>query len=71
MSIYSDPVNISIGCTMVLSGFPVYYLVIQRKMSNRCHRLLCKYALGLGFSILDLSMLWGRVVACEHTNNPA
>lgn len=40
MSIYSDPVNISIGCTMVLSGFPVYYLVIQRKMSNRCHRLL-------------------------------
>uniref|UniRef100_A0A669P815 Uncharacterized protein n=1 Tax=Phasianus colchicus TaxID=9054 RepID=A0A669P815_PHACC len=40
MSIYSDPVNISIGCTMVLSGFPVYYLVIHRKMSNRCHRLL-------------------------------
>ncbi|XP_065599223.1 cystine/glutamate transporter-like isoform X3 [Cyrtonyx montezumae] len=40
MSIYSDPVNISIGCTMVLSGFPVYYLVIHRKMLNRCHRLL-------------------------------
>ncbi|NWU64568.1 XCT protein, partial [Pterocles burchelli] len=34
MSFYSDPVNISIGCTMVLSGFPVYYLIIHRRMSN-------------------------------------
>ncbi|XP_035198500.1 cystine/glutamate transporter-like isoform X2 [Oxyura jamaicensis] len=40
MSFYSDPVNISIGCTMVLSGFPVYYLVIHRQMSNRCRSLL-------------------------------
>ncbi|XP_074757369.1 cystine/glutamate transporter-like isoform X2 [Athene noctua] len=36
MSFYSDPVNISIGCTMVLSGFPVYYLIIHRQMSKRC-----------------------------------
>ncbi|XP_075611427.1 cystine/glutamate transporter isoform X1 [Balearica regulorum gibbericeps] len=36
MSFYSDPVNISIGCTMVLSGFPVYYLIIHRQMSSRC-----------------------------------
>lgn len=49
MSFYSDPVNISIGCTMVLSGFPVYYLVIHRQMSNRCRSLLCKYALGLRY----------------------
>uniref|UniRef100_A0A8C2YH17 Uncharacterized protein n=1 Tax=Coturnix japonica TaxID=93934 RepID=A0A8C2YH17_COTJA len=33
MSMYSDPVNISIGCTMVLSGFPVYYLdIVQIKL---------------------------------------
>uniref|UniRef100_A0A7M4FM15 Cystine/glutamate transporter-like n=1 Tax=Crocodylus porosus TaxID=8502 RepID=A0A7M4FM15_CROPO len=30
MSFYSDPVNISIGCVMVLSGLPVYYLVVRR-----------------------------------------
>ncbi|XP_054844385.1 cystine/glutamate transporter-like [Eublepharis macularius] len=36
MSFYSDPVNISIGCAMVLSGFPVYYLLIQRSMPNCC-----------------------------------
>ncbi|XP_027655176.1 cystine/glutamate transporter-like isoform X1 [Falco biarmicus] len=36
MSFYSDPVNISIGCTVVLSGFPVYYLIIHRQMSSRC-----------------------------------
>ncbi|XP_042651492.1 cystine/glutamate transporter isoform X2 [Tyto alba] len=36
MSFYSDPVNISIGCTMVLSGFPVYYLIIHRQMSRHC-----------------------------------
>ncbi|KAK2539648.1 cystine/glutamate transporter [Columba guinea] len=36
MSFYSDPVNISIGCAVVLSGFPVYYLIIRRQMSNRC-----------------------------------
>lgn len=37
MSFYSDPVNISIGCTIVLSGFPVYYLIIHRQMSD-CFR---------------------------------
>ncbi|XP_064312935.1 cystine/glutamate transporter isoform X1 [Phalacrocorax carbo] len=36
MSFYSDPVNISIGCTMVLSGFPVYYLIIHKQMSSHC-----------------------------------
>ncbi|XP_071583615.1 cystine/glutamate transporter-like isoform X2 [Heliangelus exortis] len=36
MSFYSDPVNISIGCTVVLSGFPVYYLIIHRQMLSRC-----------------------------------
>lgn len=45
MSFYSDPVSISIGCTMVLSGFPVYYLIIHRQMSDRCRNLFCKYAL--------------------------
>lgn len=45
MSFYSDPVSISIGCTMVLSGFPVYYLIIRRQMSDRCRNLFCKYAL--------------------------
>ncbi|OWK62460.1 Cystine/glutamate transporter [Lonchura striata] len=44
MSFYSDPVNISIGCTIVLSGFPVYYLIIHRQMSDRCRNLFCKYA---------------------------
>ncbi|KAL2309857.1 hypothetical protein Nmel_006087 [Mimus melanotis] len=39
MSFYSDPVSISIGCTMVLSGFPVYYLIIRRQMSDRCRNL--------------------------------
>ncbi|XP_062472409.1 cystine/glutamate transporter-like isoform X2 [Pezoporus occidentalis] len=37
MSFYSDPVNISIGCTIVLSGFPVYYLIIHKQMSD-CFR---------------------------------
>ncbi|NXX75524.1 XCT protein, partial [Urocolius indicus] len=45
MSFYSDPVNISIGCTMVLSGFPVYYLIIHRQMSNRSHYLTHKLQL--------------------------
>ncbi|XP_077195934.1 cystine/glutamate transporter-like isoform X1 [Paroedura picta] len=36
MSFYSDPVSISIGCAMVLSGFPVYYLLIQRSMPSCC-----------------------------------
>lgn len=44
MSFYSDPVNISIGCAVVLSGFPVYYLIIRRQMSNRCQSPFCKYA---------------------------
>ncbi|XP_062425859.1 cystine/glutamate transporter-like isoform X2 [Rhea pennata] len=39
MSFYSDPVNISIGCTVVLSGFPVYYLAVHRRMPDRCHSL--------------------------------
>uniref|UniRef100_A0A8C0FF79 Uncharacterized protein n=1 Tax=Bubo bubo TaxID=30461 RepID=A0A8C0FF79_BUBBB len=42
MSFYSDPVNISIGCTMVLSGFPVYYLIIHRQMSKRCRNYLTR-----------------------------
>uniref|UniRef100_A0A8C6JNI3 Uncharacterized protein n=1 Tax=Melopsittacus undulatus TaxID=13146 RepID=A0A8C6JNI3_MELUD len=37
MSFYSDPVNISIGCAIVLSGFPVYYLIIHKQMSD-CFR---------------------------------
>uniref|UniRef100_A0ACB8FMC6 Uncharacterized protein n=1 Tax=Sphaerodactylus townsendi TaxID=933632 RepID=A0ACB8FMC6_9SAUR len=37
MSFYSDPVSISIGCAMVLSGFPVYYLLVQRSMPD-CYR---------------------------------
>jgi len=45
MSFYSDPVSISIGCTVVLSGFPVYYLIIHRQMSTRCRSPFCKYAL--------------------------
>nr|XP_056701809.1 cystine/glutamate transporter-like [Euleptes europaea] len=36
MSFYSDPVSISIGCAMVLSGFPVYYLLVQRSMPDCC-----------------------------------
>ncbi|KAJ7397133.1 Lysine-specific demethylase 7A [Pitangus sulphuratus] len=43
MSFYSDPVSISIGCTTVLSGFPVYYVIIHRQMSDRCRNLFCKY----------------------------
>ncbi|XP_019400251.1 PREDICTED: cystine/glutamate transporter-like [Crocodylus porosus] len=39
MSFYSDPVNISIGCVMVLSGLPVYYLVVRRPMPKCCHDL--------------------------------
>ncbi|KYO36499.1 cystine/glutamate transporter-like [Alligator mississippiensis] len=39
MSFYSDPVSISIGCAMVLSGFPVYYLVVCRPMPKCCHDL--------------------------------
>uniref|UniRef100_A0A670YEM6 Solute carrier family 7 member 11 n=1 Tax=Pseudonaja textilis TaxID=8673 RepID=A0A670YEM6_PSETE len=29
-SLYSDPVNTSIGCALTLSGLPVYYLVVQK-----------------------------------------
>ncbi|XP_024052962.1 cystine/glutamate transporter-like isoform X1 [Terrapene carolina triunguis] len=36
MSFYSDPVYVSIGCAMVLSGFPVYYLVISRTIPDCC-----------------------------------
>ncbi|KAJ7329098.1 hypothetical protein JRQ81_015272 [Phrynocephalus forsythii] len=31
-----DPVSISIGCAMVLSGFPVYYLLTNGSMPNCC-----------------------------------
>ncbi|XP_053889673.1 cystine/glutamate transporter-like isoform X1 [Malaclemys terrapin pileata] len=36
MSFYSDPVYVSIGCAMVLSGFPVYFLVISRPIPDYC-----------------------------------
>uniref|UniRef100_K7FVD3 Cystine/glutamate transporter-like n=1 Tax=Pelodiscus sinensis TaxID=13735 RepID=K7FVD3_PELSI len=36
MSFYSDPVYISIGCAMVLSGFPVYFLVVNRPIPDCC-----------------------------------
>ncbi|KAM9173581.1 cystine/glutamate transporter-like [Pangshura tecta] len=36
MSFYSDPVYISIGCAMVLSGFPVYFLAISRPIPDCC-----------------------------------
>ncbi|XP_039339009.1 cystine/glutamate transporter-like isoform X3 [Mauremys reevesii] len=36
MSFYSDPVYVSIGCAMVLSGFPVYFLVISRPIPDCC-----------------------------------
>lgn len=36
MSFYSDPVYVSIGCAMVLSGFPVYFLVISRPIPDFC-----------------------------------
>uniref|UniRef100_A0A8C3RXX5 Cystine/glutamate transporter n=1 Tax=Chelydra serpentina TaxID=8475 RepID=A0A8C3RXX5_CHESE len=36
MSVYSDPVYISIGCAMVLSGFPVYFLMISRPIPDCC-----------------------------------
>ncbi|XP_065438061.1 cystine/glutamate transporter-like isoform X1 [Chrysemys picta bellii] len=36
MSFYSDPVYVSIGCAMVLSGFPVYFLVIRRPIPEYC-----------------------------------
>ncbi|XP_034635068.1 cystine/glutamate transporter-like isoform X1 [Trachemys scripta elegans] len=36
MSFYSDPVYVSIGCAMVLSGFPVYFLVIRRPIPDYC-----------------------------------
>ncbi|EMP23996.1 Cystine/glutamate transporter [Chelonia mydas] len=36
MSFYSDPVYVSTGCAMVLSGFPVYFLVISRPIPDCC-----------------------------------
>nr|XP_034984044.1 cystine/glutamate transporter-like [Zootoca vivipara]XP_034984045.1 cystine/glutamate transporter-like [Zootoca vivipara]XP_034984046.1 cystine/glutamate transporter-like [Zootoca vivipara]XP_034984047.1 cystine/glutamate transporter-like [Zootoca vivipara]XP_034984048.1 cystine/glutamate transporter-like [Zootoca vivipara]XP_034984049.1 cystine/glutamate transporter-like [Zootoca vivipara]XP_034984050.1 cystine/glutamate transporter-like [Zootoca vivipara]XP_034984051.1 cystine/glutamate len=50
MSFYSDPVNISIGCAMVLSGFPVYYLLIHRPMPKCCGTTF--YSLTLKLQIL-------------------
>ncbi|XP_060632830.2 cystine/glutamate transporter-like [Anolis sagrei] len=36
MSLYSDPVNTSIGCAITLTGLPVYYLVVQKTRIPRC-----------------------------------
>ncbi|XP_032639047.1 cystine/glutamate transporter-like isoform X2 [Chelonoidis abingdonii] len=36
MSFCSDPVYVSIGCAMVLSGFPVYFLMISRPIPDCC-----------------------------------
>uniref|UniRef100_F7B9A1 Solute carrier family 7 member 11 n=1 Tax=Ornithorhynchus anatinus TaxID=9258 RepID=F7B9A1_ORNAN len=47
LSLYADPVNISIGCATVLSGFPVYYLVARGPgparcpLPTRCPSVLC------------------------------
>ncbi|XP_053113635.1 cystine/glutamate transporter-like [Hemicordylus capensis] len=38
MSFYSDPISISIGCAMVLSGFPVYYLLLVNQSMRKCCR---------------------------------
>uniref|UniRef100_A0A6J0UDA0 Cystine/glutamate transporter-like n=1 Tax=Pogona vitticeps TaxID=103695 RepID=A0A6J0UDA0_9SAUR len=35
-SLYSDPVNTSIGCAVTLSGLPVYYLVVQKSRIPSC-----------------------------------
>ncbi|XP_066490126.1 cystine/glutamate transporter-like [Tiliqua scincoides] len=35
-SLYSDPVNTSIGCVVTLSGLPIYYLVVQKTRIPRC-----------------------------------
>ncbi|XP_013932055.1 PREDICTED: cystine/glutamate transporter-like [Thamnophis sirtalis] len=35
-SLYSDPVNTSIGCALTLSGLPVYYLVVQKTRIPGC-----------------------------------
>ncbi|XP_034982466.2 cystine/glutamate transporter-like isoform X1 [Zootoca vivipara] len=35
-SLYSDPVNTSIGCAVTLSGLPVYYLVVQKTRIPSC-----------------------------------
>ncbi|XP_062989400.1 cystine/glutamate transporter-like [Elgaria multicarinata webbii] len=35
-SLYSDPVNTSIGCAVTLSGLPVYYLVVQKTRIPGC-----------------------------------
>nr|XP_025045590.1 cystine/glutamate transporter-like isoform X2 [Pelodiscus sinensis] len=36
MSFYSDPMYVSIGCTIVLSGFPIYFLVVSRPIPDCC-----------------------------------
>ncbi|XP_030400052.1 cystine/glutamate transporter-like isoform X2 [Gopherus evgoodei] len=41
MSFCSDPVYVSIGCAMVLSGFPVYFLMISRPIPDCCRTTFC------------------------------
>uniref|UniRef100_A0A8C0QS04 XCT protein n=1 Tax=Chelonoidis abingdonii TaxID=106734 RepID=A0A8C0QS04_CHEAB len=43
MSFCSDPVYVSIGCAMVLSGFPVYFLMISRPIPDCCRTTFCEY----------------------------
>ncbi|KAF7240594.1 Cystine/glutamate transporter [Varanus komodoensis] len=50
MSFYSDPINISIGCAIVLSGFPVYYLLFNGSIPNCCRTTF--YYLTLKLQIL-------------------
>lgn len=77
MSFYSDPVNISIGCTIVLSGFPVYYLIIHKQMSNCFSSPLCKYTFQFEYCGPKITLRGGGVslvsglisdASCSMTN---
>uniref|UniRef100_A0A8C4WFF2 Cystine/glutamate transporter n=1 Tax=Gopherus evgoodei TaxID=1825980 RepID=A0A8C4WFF2_9SAUR len=46
MSFCSDPVYVSIGCAMVLSGFPVYFLMISRPIPDCCRTTFLFLRLG-------------------------